>query len=270
MPSTSSRLDPGSSASKRQSQIPDSITSQTYKGNQKSNQSSKNPATQSQIISSSTLTAAKRQKTLKNSTLSMKEAIIAAQKEREAKKFHKDFIPEDEGMEFDDEVVVNEKLLTEHENELDDMLLTEENIMIDDDDDHAFYMHSGENTPNDDEERDFTCKDRIIQEMEQDCTSVHLPPADDSEFKEEEDVEVTHTTGRQIKNTKINLGTPLKVEDFIISREEGAAVFGKQNFNSRNSRKFTDGEDKRFFATSDGLVTPQQSKTQSGFKGKNK
>lgn len=40
-------------------------------------------------------------------------------------------------MEFDEEGMVNEKLLTEHENELDDMLLTEENIMMDDDD-HPF------------------------------------------------------------------------------------------------------------------------------------
>ena len=36
-------------------------------------------------------------------------------------------------MEFDDASMANEKLLTEHENELDDMLLTEENIIIDDD-----------------------------------------------------------------------------------------------------------------------------------------
>ena len=90
-------------------------------------------------------------------------------------------------MEFDDGMV-NEKLLTEHENELDDMLLTEENIMMEDDD-GDYVIQSGEHTPNDDED-DFNVRDKIRQEVEDDCTAVHLPPADESEFKEDEDFDV--------------------------------------------------------------------------------
>lgn len=97
-------------------------------------------------------------------------------------------------MEFDDGSMVNEKLLTEHENELDDMLLTEENIIMDDNED-AYVMLSGENSPNEDE-LDYNGRDRIREEIEMDCTSVHLPPVDDSEYKDDEEADAALTSGR--------------------------------------------------------------------------
>jgi hypothetical protein len=65
------------------------------------------------------------------------------------------------------------------------MLLTEENINLGDEDDDQFgAMHSGENTPHDEDDDDEDDlirmrEDLIKKEIEGDCTEVHLSAGDE-------------------------------------------------------------------------------------------
>jgi hypothetical protein len=112
----------------------------------------------------------------------------------------------DEGMEFGDSGAEEERKLpfNNHENELDDMLLTEEAIMIDEDEE-PLRVQSDDESEEEDFGLDRRLDDLILNEIDRDCTAVHLPPAD------EDDQDYIDT----LEPFKSNVPPPkLKMEDF--------------------------------------------------------